>query len=388
MRLHRFFQRLNPLTLFFLLAAPLLLNAADWQLQREGTPLSPVRATLKGDKLYYALPDIFQPLGGSVERDPITRQFVALLAGRRVQLDPQRPLFTIEMKTYVLTAMPIEKDKTAWLPLDFFTQALPVLTGETLTPDAARAVLTLSSVAARPQPVKDGTPSAAPGKKVTLVLDAGHGGAEDGALGPTGLKEKEVSLSLVLRIKALLEKEGNLRVLLTRPDDRTLVLKDRSALANQEKAALFLSIHLNAAPGADSHGSETYYLGRMSDGDATARLVAAENAGMVHDKDGLQLVLWDMAQNASLKDSAALALAVQKQMNDLLATPDRGVKQAPFAVLKGARVPAVLVEVAFITNAQEENKLKSGEFLDKAAAAIGTAIKNYLKLRGEVISAP
>ncbi len=372
-----------------MLAAPLLLPAADWQLLREGANLSPVRATLKGDKLYYALPDIFQPLGGSVERDPITRQFVALLAGRRVQLDPQRPLFTIEMKTYVLTAMPIEKDKTAYLPLDFYEQALPVLTGETLNADAARAVLLLKSIALRPQPVSDATPSpGVAGKKVTLVLDAGHGGAEEGALGPTGLKEKEVSLSLVLRIKTLLEKEGNLRVLLTRPDDRTLVLKDRPALANQEKASLFLSIHLNASPGADSHGSETYYLGRMSDNDATARLVAAENAGVVNDKDGLQLVLWDMAQNASLKDSAALAGAVQKQLNDLLATPDRGVKQAPFAVLKGARVPAVLVEVAFITNAQEENKLKSGEFLDKAAAAIGAAIKNYLKLRGEVISAP
>ena len=222
---------------------------------------------------------------------------------------------------------------------------------------------------------------------MTIVLDAGHGGAEEGALGPTGLKEKEVSLSLVLRVKTLLEKEGNLRVLLTRPHDRTVALKDRPAIANQEKAALFLSIHLNASPGADSHGSETYYLGRMSDNDSTARLVAAENAGVVNDKDGLQLVLWDMAQNASLKDSAALAGAVQKQMNDLLATPDRGVKQAPFAVLKGSRVPAVLVEVAFISNPQEENKLKSGEFLDKAAAAIGTAIKNYLKLRGEVVSA-
>ena len=148
---------------FLLFAMAVTSRAADWQLQREGSPLSPVRATLKGDRLYYALPDIFQPLGGSVERDPITRQFVALLAGRRVQLDPQRPLFTIEMKTYVLTAMPIEKDKTAWLPLDFYEQALPVLTGETLTPDAARAVLTLKTIAARPQPVKDATTPAAPG---------------------------------------------------------------------------------------------------------------------------------------------------------------------------------------------------------------------------------
>lgn len=378
-------MRLLAVLLFFL---PQLARAADWQLQREGANLSPVRATLKGDKLYYALPDIFQPLGGSVERDPITRQFVALLGGRRVQLDPVKPLFTIEMKTYVLTAMPLEKDKVAYLPLDFYEQALPVLTGETLAPDAARAVLTLKAVAARPQPVRDATTVPAAGKKVTIVLDAGHGGAEEGALGPTGLKEKEISLSLVLRLKTLLEKEAGLRVLLTRPDDRTIPLKDRPALANQEKAALFLSIHLNAAPGSDSHGSETYYLGRMSDNDATARLVAAENAGMVNDKDGLQLVLWDMAQNASLKDSAALAGAVQKQLNDLLATPDRGVKQAPFAVLKGARVPAVLVEVAFISNAQEEGKLKSGEFLDKAAGAIGTAIKNYLKLRGEVASAP
>ena len=160
-----FRRRTGRLSALLLLALALTTRAADWQLLREGANLSPVRATLKGDKLYYALPDIFQPLGGSVERDPITRQFVALLSGRRVQLDPQRPLFTIEMKTYVLTAMAVEKDKTVYLPLDFYEQALPVLTGETLLPDAARAVLTLKTVADRPLPVKDAMPPAAPAGK-------------------------------------------------------------------------------------------------------------------------------------------------------------------------------------------------------------------------------
>ncbi len=371
------------LLLSLLCGSALFVRAADWQLLRAGQPAAPVRALLKGDRLFFALPDLFQPLGGSVELDPITRQTVAVLQGRRVQFDAKQPLFTVELKTYVLTAMPFEKDKTVYCPLDFFSQALPLLTGQVLTTEAARAEMTLAASAViSPAPVRDTAPPppAPEVKRVTVVLDAGHGGAEEGALGPSGLKEKDVSLALVLRLQKRLEQEG-FRVILTRGDDRTVALRDRPAAANQENAALFLSIHLNSNAGSDPHGSETYYLGRLSGNDSTARLVAAENAGAVPDTSGLSLVLWDMAQNAAARDSAALALAIQKEMNALLATPDRGVKQAPFVVLKGSRVPAVLVEVAFISNPQEESKLRSGEFLDRAASALNKAVKNYLGMR-------
>ncbi len=357
-------------------------RAADWQLVRERAAATPVRAALKGDRLFFALPDVLVPLGGAVEIDPISRQPVASLGGKRIQFDPRQPLFTVEMRTYVLTAMPFEKERVVYLPADFYSQALPLLAGVTPRLDAAAAKFELVAADASARPVRDANPPPppAPSKKITLVLDPGHGGAEEGASGPGGLKEKDATLALALRLKPALEKEGY-RVLLTRSDDRQVALRERPALANQEKAALFISLHMNSAPSPEPHGSEVYYLGKLTSDDATARLVNAEDAGVVEAGDGLSLVLWEMAQNAAAKDSAALAGSLQKQLNDLLGTPDRGVRQAPFAVLKGSRVPAVLVEVAFISNPGEEAKLKSGEFLDKAAAAAAAAVKNYFALR-------
>jgi len=372
--------KLRRLSLLLLLSGAL--HAADWEMLRPGQPAAPVRALLKGDRLFFALGDVLTPLGGAVETDPITRQVVATLGGRRVQFDARQPLFTIEMKTYVLTALPFEKERAVFVPQDFYTQALPLLAGFAVTADAAAAKLTLSPSDGGGKPVRDANPPPPPpaSKRMTVVLDPGHGGSEEGANGPGGLKEKDATLALALRLKPALEREGY-RVILTRADDRTVPLRDRPALANQEKAALFISIHMNSSPVAGPHGTEVYYLGKLSSDDATARLVAAENAGVVEDGNGLSLVLWDMAQNAAARDSATFAVAVQNRMNDLLATPDRGVRQAPFVVLKGSRVPAILVEVAFISNPQEEAKLKSGEFLDKAAAALTAAVKNHLALR-------
>ena len=229
-----------------------------------------------------------------------------------------------------------------------------------------------------------------------VVLDPGHGGVETGAIGPSGLEEKDVTLDLARRLKPLLERQG-LTVVLTRDEDRVLPLDDRTAIANQNRAELFVSLHVNASKRKSAVGAETYFLSTDAT-DAEARTLAAmENkayapadqtggstpAAGAPDR-GLELILWDLAQNTYLAESSRLAELVQREMNGLAGTKDRGVRQAPFRVLMGATMPAILVEAAFISNPEEESRLKDVAAKDKIADAIARAIVAY---RRDVASA-
>jgi N-acetylmuramoyl-L-alanine amidase len=229
-----------------------------------------------------------------------------------------------------------------------------------------------------------------------VVLDPGHGGIETGAVGPSGLEEKDVTLDLARRLKPLLERQG-LTVVLTRDEDRVMPLDDRTAIANQNRAELFVSLHVNASKRKSAVGAETYFLSTDST-DAEARTLAAlENKAYAPPDPaggstpatgtpdrGLELILWDLAQNSYLAESSRLAELVQREMNGLAGTKDRGVRQAPFRVLMGATMPAVLVEVSFISNPEEESRLKDGAAKDKIVDAISRAIVAY---RRDVASA-
>jgi N-acetylmuramoyl-L-alanine amidase len=229
-----------------------------------------------------------------------------------------------------------------------------------------------------------------------VVLDPGHGGVETGAVGPSGLEEKDVTLDLARRLKPLLERQG-LTVVLTRDEDRVMPLDDRTAIANQNRAELFVSLHVNASKRKSAVGAETYFLSTDST-DAEARTLAAMENKAYAPPDptggstpatgapdrGLELILWDLAQNSYLAESSRLAELVQREMNALAGTKDRGVRQAPFRVLMGATMPAILVEVSFISNPEEESRLKDTAAKDKIVDAISRAIVAY---RRDVASA-
>lgn len=223
-----------------------------------------------------------------------------------------------------------------------------------------------------------------------IVLDPGHGGVETGAVGPRGLAEKDVALDLARRIEALLETEPGLTVVLTREDDRLVPIEERTAIANHNRAELFVSIHLNSSPAASAYGAETYFLAPEATDDEARTLAALENrafdpkgevvpareaAGA--DSRELDLVLWDLAQNQYLVESGRLAEAVQRELNALAGTRDRGVRQAPFAVLMGATMPAVLVEAGFLSNPGEEARLGDEAYRQKVAEAIARAVLDY-----------
>jgi N-acetylmuramoyl-L-alanine amidase len=241
-------------------------------------------------------------------------------------------------------------------------------------------------------PAPGGAPEAAPAAAppaphradFVVVVDAGHGGDEEGARGPTGLQEKDVTLDIARRLRGLLAGDEGTEVILTRDEDRRVALDDRTAIANHARADLFVSIHCNSSPRDSAMGSETYFLSYQATDDDARALAALENNALQIDKgvsgqSGLDLVLWDLAQSAYLKESSDLAERIQDRLNDALGVRNRGIKQAPFRVLMGATMPAVLVEVAFISSPAEEQRLRQASFKDKIAASIADSVRAFRK---------
>jgi N-acetylmuramoyl-L-alanine amidase len=168
---------------------------------------------------------------------------------------------------------------------------------------------------------------------------------------------------------------------LTRDDDSVVSLDQRTAIANQYKADLFLSVHMNAAVVKGAKGSETYFLSLEASDDLARRAAETENAASAAVPAGagadLKLILWDLAHQEYVQESSRLAQAIQEEMNKATGVQNRGVKQAPFKVLVGATMPAALVEVGFITNPEEESKLKSDSFQDVMVDALVNAVRRY-----------
>jgi N-acetylmuramoyl-L-alanine amidase len=225
-----------------------------------------------------------------------------------------------------------------------------------------------------------------------IVIDPGHGGTETGAIGPGGLQEKQATLEIAKKLAATIPRSLACRVVLTRDVDGLVSLDDRTSTANHEHADLFLSIHANSSRLANARGSETYYLSLEASDKLAQEVASRENetpaAAATPSPDAsnttdhaLDFVLWDLAQSAHLKESSELAEAIQEELNGVSGTESRGIKQAPFRVLVGATMPAVLIETAFISNPDEEKKLASPEFQQNVADAVSRAVVRFFARR-------
>jgi len=218
-----------------------------------------------------------------------------------------------------------------------------------------------------------------------IVVDPGHGGRDPGAVGRTGLYEKTVTLDIAKRVAELLRSKLRVKVILTRTEDEFVSLADRAKVANENKADLFVSIHCNASVKRESGGTETYFLS-VAKTDWARAVEARENAVIefelpeaAGDTASLDYILWDMAQNEFLNESSELAELVQKELTSRFTIEDRGLNQAGFYVLKGCYMPAILVELAFISNKKEEELLKKDSFRKKAAQGIYEGIRSFKK---------
>ena len=224
-------------------------------------------------------------------------------------------------------------------------------------------------------------------EKWVIVIDPGHGGHSSGAVGPTGYKEKDLVLAVAKEVKKILEKEKRISVVMTREKDVFKGLGERTALANKIKADLFVSIHANAVWGKKrrkmARGIETYFLGEAQT-DEDRALAIKENEDIKYESEYadaaiLELILSDLTQSLYQKESHNLASLIQNKLIATTGWTDRGVKQNNYYVLRLCYMPAVLVEIGFVSHPEEERLLKRPERQREIAREIAEGIKEYIR---------
>jgi N-acetylmuramoyl-L-alanine amidase len=323
-----------------------------------------------------------------------------VLAGVAVALESGVATAGIGNQVRQLASAPVERDGQLLVPLQLVSDLLPAISSSfRWDPAARRLTFSTSSSMADATTSSGGRASIAsvvPKQKTAarlVVVDAGHGGPDNGMTGPIGapisIYEKNVTLAVALKLGQELRARG-LRVLYTRTTDTLIALSDRGRLANQAGGDLFISIHVNAAnPGwrepAAARGFETYFLAEAKTEDAR-RVEEMENESarfetqsIVSKDDALSYILSDMKQNEHLRESSELAETIQRHLASMHPGPDRGVKQAGFRVLVTAFMPAVLVEIGFGTNAVEAAYLNNSRHQTEIARAVADAAQEYLR---------
>jgi N-acetylmuramoyl-L-alanine amidase len=251
-----------------------------------------------------------------------------------------------------------------------------VLAATTETPAPAPAT------PVEPPPLLELAPS---GGMRTIVIDAGHGGDEHGAKGPDGTLEKDVTLSVARRLKAALEARLGVRVILTRDRDEAVALDERAAVANNNKADVFLSLHANASVRSSAAGAEVFYLSLDDYGDEALRVAQGEGEALPVFGGGtrdIEVILWEMAQARYIEQSALLARTIEGNLRARVPMSPRAIQQAPFRVLVGANMPAVLVEMGFISNPDQEKQLVSEAFQNNVVHALVDSLVAFRDARG------
>jgi N-acetylmuramoyl-L-alanine amidase len=206
-----------------------------------------------------------------------------------------------------------------------------------------------------------------PPRVPTIAIDPGHGGEDTGVLGASGIQEKQLALDVALRLRTLIETQFSIRVVLTREDDRLVALDDRAGVANGSKADLFLSLHANAAPNASMAGAQVYY----------SALPPTESAPPAPSPATIALIPWDGAHARYFDVSARVAGLVQGELEKLVPMSPNPIRHMPLRLFSGADMPAVLVEMAFLTNPEQDMAAGTHDFKDRVALALAEAVGRF-----------
>jgi N-acetylmuramoyl-L-alanine amidase len=266
------------------------------------------------------------------------------------------------------------------IPVDAPAEA-PAIVKEAPLKDASAAAAELARGARRTSSGGSSLTRALGLKLNRIVLDAGHGGHDQGTSGAKGLLEKELVLDVTLRLGKLIQEGLGAEVIYTRSDDTFIPLEGRTAIANDKKADLFLSVHANSSPVAKITGVETYYL-NFTDSKEAMDLAARENAASQRSIFELQDLLHKITLHEKIDESREFANRVQSSLFSLSTrnfpgSKNRGVKKAPFVVLIGAQMPSILAEIGFVTNSKEEQLLKRGDYRQKIAESLYKGVSKY-----------
>jgi len=328
---------------------------------------------------YLKINDVAEVFDGRVDFDPVkNKASLELSQGKAEFFIDNREVIIDNIKRKMKKETRIIEGRV-WIPLEVvITKAFGEVLGGQVSWDYASK--TLSTVEKLPgAPVKEEVKA----RIRTIVIDPGHGGKDPGAIGPRGTKEKDVVLKIAHKLAKELHKNLKTRVILTRYHDIFLPLAERTAIANREKADLFISIHCNASLKSRTRGFEIYFLSDKASDEEAQAVANMENAVMALEEkkeqgNELSSILWSLAMNEFMNESSEICSLVSSEVDRRLRTVDnRGVKQAGFTVLRGAKMPAILVEAGFISNRSEERKLKSSKFQKNLVESVCVGVEKY-----------
>tara|TARA_X000000950_G_scaffold21571_1_gene23281 strand:+ start:539 stop:1696 length:1158 start_codon:yes stop_codon:yes gene_type:complete len=315
-----------------------------------------------------------------------TQKVVFYVDNKKIKISNQVTFIEIEDNLFQLSSNVINKSGVYYLPTESFFGIIQNLS-DSSSIKYTNNEIRFTSISTDKKIVKKNVDLRSEMEKwefKTIVIDAGHGGKDPGAVGYRGTKEKDIALDVAKRLEKKLSKNMNIKIIMTRDEDVFLRLSERTKIANESNGNLFISIHTNAAEDRRASGFETFLIGPNKN-EAAVRVAARENA--VLELEGTtdkkltneDLIQATIAQSSFASKSEQFASMVQKEIKKRVQSRDRGVKQAGFYVLMGASMPNVLVELGFISNPSEEKKLRSPQYRDQLATAIYRAVEQYQK---------
>ena len=325
-----------------------------------------------------------RPAGTPLPPPEIVPEAPAISSARPAAVEPPRRTAATRPARMKLPSMPVRPlPRPVIYPLPPIVPE-PVLLAAMADPTRARQRGSLAVAPARPARIGSGDTSLTRvlGLKLgRVVIDAGHGGHDTGTAGPSGFLEKDLVLDIALRLGALIEQRMGSEIVYTRNDDVFIPLEQRTRIANDERADLFISIHANSSPAGSASGVETFYL-NFTTNKYALEVAARENAASEHTVHDLPALVQLIARNDKIEESRQFAERVQSALYQFSvrgnsSARDRGVKQAPFVVLVGARMPSILCEVGFLSNPRDETLLKRAEHRQRLAEALYKGVSGY-----------
>ena len=314
-----------------------------------------------------------------------TEKIIFYVDNKKIKVTNDIAFILIEDSLYQLSSKVIKDKNDYYLPIDSFFNIINNLSKDfSAALTSQRISFSTRKITVTPNKKVDLSNEKQKWEFKTIVIDAGHGGKDPGAVGYRGPKEKDIALDVAKRLEKKLSKNLNVKIVMTRDEDIFLRLSERTRIANENNGSLFISIHTNAAEDRRASGFETFLIGPNKN-EAAVRVAARENA--VLELEGISgqkltnedLIKATIAQSAFASKSEQFASMVQGEIKKRVQSKDRGVKQAGFYVLMGASMPNVLVELGFISNPSEEKKLRSPQYRDQLATAIYRAVEQYQK---------
>ena len=314
-----------------------------------------------------------------------TEKIIFYVDNKKIKVTNDIAFILIEDSLYQLSSKAIKDKNDYYLPIDSFFNIINNLSKDfSAALTSQRISFSTKKITVTPNKKVDLSNEKQKWEFKTIIIDAGHGGKDPGAVGYRGTKEKDIALDVAKRLEKKLSKNLNVKIVMTRDEDIFLRLSERTKIANENNGSLFISIHTNAAEDRRASGFETFLIGPNKN-EAAVRVAARENA--VLELEGISgqkltnedLIKATIAQSAFASKSEQFASMVQGEIKKRVQSKDRGVKQAGFYVLMGASMPNVLVELGFISNPSEEKKLRSPQYRDQLATAIYRAVEQYQK---------